>query len=101
MSNSRLLLHDELLQFLPNVYFQPPSDITIKYPCIVYQKTENTAVYANNHIYKTLQEYQLTVIDYNPDNDLTDRIVEHFEYANPGSRFVVDRLNHSTIKLYY
>lgn len=98
---TRLELHDELLQFIPNVYFQPPSDLAMKYPCIAYQKTTNQRVYSNNHVYKKVQEYQLTIMDFNPDNDLTDRILEHFEYSSSGSNFVLNRLNHSTIKLYF
>lgn len=98
---NRLLLHEELLEFLANVYFQPPSDLVMKYPCIVYTKAGKDITRANNHIYNSIQEYQLTIMDYNPDNDLTDRILNHFEYSTPGSTFVVNRLNHSTIKLYY
>lgn len=98
---SRLKLQDELKQFLPNVYFQPPSDIRLVFPCITYSKTSKDTKKANNDTYKSAQEYQITVIELDPDSDLADRIVAYFQYATFGSYFVVDRLHQTTIKLYF
>lgn len=97
----RLELHQELLQFLPHVYFQPPSDIRMTFPCIAYTKSSIDIKYANNKIYKMAQEYQITLMEADPDSTLADRILEHFQYSAPGSNFVSDGLNHTIIKIYY
>ena len=98
---SRLELHAELVKFLPNVYFQPPSNITILYPCIVYNKTGKNRHFANDVIYLSQQGYQITVIDKNPDSDVADRIEEYFKHCVINRYFTVDNLNHTTLSLYY
>lgn len=98
---SRLELHSELLTFLPNVYFQPPSNIQMKYPCIVYNKTPKNKLTANNGVYSSTQGYQVMIIENNPDSDVADRIESHFQYCAITQYYAVDNLNHTTITLYY
>jgi hypothetical protein len=85
----------------PNVYFQPPSNITMKYPCIVYNKTGKYKTSANDATYQKMQEYQLTVIEKDPDGIIADLVEDFFQYASTGQYFVTDNLNHTTINLYY
>lgn len=98
---SRLELHNELTQFFPNVYFQPPSNIQMTYPCIVYNKTGRNRHFGNDVIYLSQQGYKLMVIEYNPDSDVADRIESHFEYCGIDQYYTVDNLNHTTLSLYY
>lgn len=99
--DSRLELHDELLTFLPNVYFQPPANIKMTYPCIVYNKTTKSRRFASNHIYFSRQEYDVTVMDKNPDSTVADNIEEHFQYCIVANHYTVDNLNHAKLNLYY
>lgn len=98
---NRLGLQQELLAFSPNVYFQAPSDIRMIYPCIVFNKVSNKILHADDTTYKKTQEYQLTVMDFDPDSTIADDIVAYFKYSTIGSYFVVDRLHHTTINIYY
>lgn len=98
---SRLDLHAKLLTFLPNVYFQPPSNITMIYPCIVYSKSGKARQFSNNLLYFSMQEYQITVIDKNPDSAVADSIENYFQYCTIDQHFTVDNLNHTTLSLYY
>lgn len=98
---SRLELHNELLKFVDNAYFQPPSGMNLSYPCIVYHKSGKNRENANNGIYLSLQQYQLTLIEKQPDSDLADRIEEHFTHCGISQYYTVDNLNHTTLNLYY
>ena len=98
---SRLELQAELLKFLPNVYFQPPPSITMKYPCIIYNKTGRNRHFADDVIYLSQQGYQITVIDANPDSTVAEDIEAHFQYCGIGQYFTADKLNHTTLSLYY
>lgn len=98
---TRLQLHDELLKFVQNVYFQPPSGHKIIYPCIVYNKSSKARENANNNIYIQNQEYQLTVIDRNPDSTIADEIEKHFQHCAITQYYTVDNLNHTSLNLYY
>lgn len=97
----RLELHDELLDFSPNVYFQPPSGYRMKYPCIVYRKNRMEKRHADNIVYNSLQEYNITVIDENPDSEIAEAIQTRFEYCGIDQFFTMDNLNHVTLKLFY
>jgi hypothetical protein len=97
----RLQLHNELLKFIPNVYYQPPSDIKMIYPCIVYNKTGKNRHFGNDVIYLSQQGYQLMLIERDPDSDVADRIESHFQHCAINQYYTVDNLNHTTISLYY
>lgn len=99
--NDRLTLHSELLKFLPNVYFQPPANITMRYPAIVYNKTDKFRQFGNDGVYIRKQEYQLTVIENNPDSDVAEKIEDHFQYCVINQYLNADNLNQTHLKLYY
>lgn len=98
---SRLDLHAELVNFLPNVYFQPPSTIQMTYPCIVYNKTDKMRHFANDVIYLSQQEYQIMLIEKNPDSPVADNIEKHFKHCAINQYYTVDNLYHTTLNLYY
>lgn len=98
---TRLELHDELLKFSKNVYYQPPSNLQMTYPCIVYVKTGKIKRHSNDKTYASIQEYQLTVIDRNPDGTTADDIDNHFRYCSIQQYFTTNGLNHITLNLIY
>lgn len=98
---TRDTLHVELLKHCSNAYFQPPSNLKMKYPCVVYQKSPSVNNFGNNHVYNKMQGYTLTVIDEDPDSEIADKIEAHFQYCSIGQYFVMDNLNHTTLNLYY
>lgn len=97
----RIKLHGELLEFMDNVYFQPPSNIRMSYPCIVYSRTRGQDRYADNDIYHGRQSYTLTVITKDPDSEIPYSIVDHFRYASIQIILTKDNLHQTTINLHY
>lgn len=97
----RLALHAELLTFLPNVYFQPPSNISMVYPCIVYNKTGKNRHFGNDVIYLSQQGYDIMLIEHNPDSTIADDIEKYFQHCVINQYYTVDNLNHTTLSLYY
>lgn len=98
---TRLELHNELLKHVDNVYFQPPSNIRMTYPCIVYSKTPKLKEFGNNEYYIKRQGYQLTVIDRDPDSLIADDLEDNLEYCSISQIFTNDNLHHTTLELYY
>jgi hypothetical protein len=98
---SRLDLHTELLKFMPNVYFQPPSNITMIYPCIVYNKTGKNRHFADDVIYLSQQGYDITVIEKNPDSLVADNIESNFRSCAINQYYTADNLYHTKLSLYY
>lgn len=98
---SRLKLHETLCSILGsrNVYYQPPESVKIKYPAIVYSRSDIENRFANNSVYTQSFFYTVIVIDYDPDSEIVYRISEL-----PNCRFdrhyAVDNLNHDVFTLY-
>lgn len=82
------------------VYFQPPSNVQMKYPAIVYQRDTIAAQFANNKPYSFDTRYQVTVIDRNPDNEIVDRVAA-LPKTSHERWFTADGLNHDVFTLYF
>lgn len=97
----RLVLHNRLLDFADNVYFQPPSNIKLVYPCIIYHKDGRDRKFSNNRLYLGKQKYTLTVIDRDPDSVIADRLEDDLQYCYINDHFTVDNLNHTSLTFHY
>lgn len=99
----RLQLHEELCKILGsrNVYFQPSGSTRMKYPCIRYSRDRGIHIRADNRTYIYRQAYQLIYIDTDPDNDIVDKLIEHFSEISFNRNYVADNLNHDVLILYY
>ena len=99
----RLKLHEELCDILEsnNVYFQPPENVKLVYPCIIYSRSDIDTEYANNKVYRYTRAYELMVIGDDPDETISDGLLNHFSMIRHGRHFVSDNLNHDTFILYY
>lgn len=97
----RLELHDKLLSFVDNVYFQPPSNIQLTFPCIVYQKSDIYKPHANDDAYLKTQQYRLTVIELEPDSALADNLDAYFDYCTITQYYTMDNVNHTALTLFY
>ena len=98
---TRLELHEELMDILHPCYYQPPETLKITYPCIIYHMNRVNDRKANNRSYARFKSYQITVIDRDPDSDIYDKIMDHFEMCRFERFFTTDNLNHWILNLYY
>ncbi len=96
----RLQLQSLLSEITGNVYFQPPNNVQIQYPCIVYARDGSYAAFADNEKFIRDKKYQITVIDRNPDSILPDT-VEELAYCRFNRFFTVDNLNHWVFTLFF
>lgn len=101
----RLKLHEKLVETLGNdhVYFQPPENIRLNYPCIIYERYSGDSKFANNKTYQFTQAYEVTFIDQNPDNleRYSKDLFEKFEMVRYNRHFKADNLNHDVFIIYF
>ena len=73
---SRLELHEILCEILGsrNVYFNPPESLKMQYPAIVYSRKSIDNLHANDAVYKQSAAYELTVIDYDSESEIVDKV---------------------------
>lgn len=101
--DDRLELHEILCELLGsrNVYFQSPESIKLQYPCIIYSLSNIDSRHANNKIYKTMNRYEVTVIDRDPDSELPYKLLNHFQMCRYDRSYIADNLNHTALSLHY
>ena len=77
MPNRREQLRDTLRGILgtKNTYFQPPENVKMQYPAIVYELSDIKSLYANGGVYLFGRKYALTLIDKDPDSPFVDRLI--------------------------
>lgn len=96
-------LHDLLRTngYPENVYFQSPSTVSMRYPCIRYALSKIPAHYADNIRYMSKEQYILTVIDPNPDSQIPYLLLEHFDMIDFDRPYTAENLNHFVLTLFY
>lgn len=82
------------------VYFQPPENIKLEFPCIVYSRDFVNTQFAGNAPYKLSKRYLVTIITRDPDDEIADRVSE-LPTATFSRYFVTDNLHHDIYQLYF
>lgn len=100
--NKRLELHNTLLELFDSnhVYYQPPENLKMEYPAIVYSKDNINSIKADNINYNNRTRYQVTIIDKKPDNDVINKILT-LPLSSYDRHFISDNMHHDVITLYY
>lgn len=100
MARSRADLSTILHGFCDHVYFQPPGGHSLEYPCIIYALNDISKKSANNRTYKMDDEYTITYITRNPDDDVIHGIAE-LPMCSMSSVFTSENLHHYRYTLYF
>jgi hypothetical protein len=98
----RLDLQELLLEINENeyVYFQPPNNTQIKYPCIIYDREKIEAKWADDKPYSLVNRYLVTVIDRDPDSEVPDKIAA-LPLCAHDRFYIAENLNHNVFRLYF
>lgn len=81
-------------------YFQPPTNLVMEYPCIVYSRDTARTSFAGNRPYRYKKRYQITVIDRDPDSDIPDKVAA-LPTCTHSTFFVADNLNHDVFTIFF
>ena len=95
----RLSLDQTLRSLTDNVYFQPPENLKLRYPCILYELENMKATHANNSPYAVHYHYSLTVIDRDPESAIARKIAQ-LPMCRHERHFVNDNLHHDVFTIY-
>lgn len=99
--HSRLSLHEALVEALGSrqVYFQPPEEVEMQYPAIVYSLQDWNTVHADNGTYLHNQSYMVTIIDEDADSEIPAE-VNKIAFSHFNRFYVADNLNHWVFVIY-
>ena len=106
LSNKRMALDKYLRSIVKqrcgseNVYYQPPANRRMKYPCICYELTKIRNRDADDGVYRQTFHYNVTVIDTKPDSEMTAAVSE-LSKASHDRQFISDNLYHDVFSVWY
>lgn len=83
-----------------NVYFQPPENLKIEYPCIIYSLNGFFERHANNRTYHRRKEYSLLYITHDPDDAKIEEIAD-LELCSLGKPYTAENLHHYPYTIYF
>ena len=83
-----------------NVYFQPPENLKIQYPCIIYSLDGFHDHRADNTTYNRRRRYDVIYITRDPDDEMIETL-EDLPCCSMGSPYTVDNLHHYPYTIYY
>ena len=98
----RLELHEILCDVLGSrhVYYQPPENVRMEYPAIVYSRNDIENTFAENSVYKQDHQYQIIVIDKDPDSEIVSA-VSRLAMCRFNRHYESENLNHDVFTIYY
>lgn len=91
--------HNRLETLGCRAYFQPPSNVSIGYPCIVYELDRIVKKRADNGVYLKTRRYQVKLITKNPDDPMVDALAS-MVYSEFERHYTADGLNHFVFTIY-
>lgn len=83
-----------------NVYFQPPSNLQMQYPCIRYSRGRASSQFADNRAYRLTKQYEVTLIQEDPDSSVWDKIA-NLPMTTHERWYPADNLNHDVFNTYF
>ena len=83
-----------------NVYFQPPPNLQMQYPAIVYKRNNADAEFGDNIPYRVTRRYLVTLISENPDDPTWEKLVSLPQCLHE-RWFPANDLNHDVFNLYF
>ena len=83
-----------------NVYFQPPSTLVMKYPCIVYRLQNIQKIFADDAHYLHRKQYMVTLITKDPVSPTIDALMT-FDKMVFDRHYSADNLNHYVYRINY
>lgn len=102
-TDRRLELHELLKSLVPEgtgLYFQPKPNVTIEYPAVVYHRAPANSEHAGNQPYFVTDQYEVTVIDRNPDSQI-HRLIATLPSSRHNRFFITEGLNHDVYTIFF
>lgn len=76
------------------VYFQPPENIRMKYPAIVYSRDSASQQPADNIPYSNFMLYTVILMDRDPDDGLVEKLLKYLPSSRYDRHYTSQNLHH-------
>lgn len=83
------------------VYYQPPENLKITYPCIVFERTNALQSFADNNPYRITKRYTITLMTKTADNDQYLDQLLNLPMCTFDREFKNDGIVHDVFNIYF
>lgn len=83
-----------------NVYFQPPTNVQLVYPCIIYERDYADTKFADDKPYSHTVRYMIVVIDQNPDSPILSKVAA-LPMCVFNRFYAAGNLNHNVYNMFF
>lgn len=85
---------------LERVYFQTPDNLQMQYPCIRFERDDQSVKHGDNLPYNIYQGYTVTLIAYEPDSDVVSKL-SALPLCSFDRHYSTSDLNHDVFTIYH
>lgn len=89
-----LINHFKTVVGIPNVYYEPPEDVKMKYPCVRFQRRRFATQQADNINYIVHEQFEATLIYKAPDSPLPRRLLMSTSMCSHDRHYTAANLSH-------
>ena len=82
------------------VYYMPPENIKMTYPCFVIELDKTNNLYADGHVYNTFARFILKYITRKVDDEVVDRLFDSMKYMSFDRVYTAANLRHYVFKVH-
>lgn len=83
-----------------NVYFQPPINTKLSYPCIIYNRVSGQTSKADNKVWNFKTQYEVQYITPDATTFIFEALSDALPYCNFDRTYIFDRLYHNIYTIY-
>ena len=82
-------------------YYQPPENLKLSYPCIVFERSNALIDYADNNPYQITKRYTITLMTKTADNDeFVDQLL-NLPMCTYDRQFITEGIVHDVFSIYF
>lgn len=98
---TRLELHNTLISTtgINNIYYNPPENIKMNYPCIRYKRVDVTSKKADDIKYIVHDRYELVIISSKNNDDIVNKLLS-IKYMEYDRSMIINGLFHDYMTIY-
>lgn len=89
-----LINHFKTVVGIPNIYYEPPEDVKMKYPCVRFQRRRFATQQADNVNYIVHEQFEATLIYKAPDSPLPRRLLMSTPMCSHDRHYTASNLSH-------
>lgn len=94
-------LHPKLQEICQNVYYEPPANVSLSYPAIIYSRDSDDSRYADDSTYIQCIRYTVNIITCSACDTYIEEMKAKFPYVRFDRHYTHDNLHHNVFTLFF